>query len=479
MEKAKARPERLLRSLGLHGLDHLDPIVLAALADERPLLLIGPHGTGKSELLNRIAAALGLEHRHYNASLISFDDLLGYPMPDAERKRIEFVETPASIWGAESVFLDEISRCRPETQNKLFSLVHERKVQGVPLPKLRYRWAAMNPPCTDESDKESEEIYAGSLPLDPALADRFAYVVTVPGIYEMSVRARRALIATQRDPGPRGTDLRELVRRTRDHLADSHPLDDDWLEAWTDALLIPLREAGFPISGRRAVFLVRSARSVWAACKALRIPARLDDAAFEALASGLPHPAYGRRPTSSVLRSIHNAACQTAGENPSSVWHAIRAEIDPSRRAILAAKAPPGSIGRDELSSVLCDCLARSTKPERYLLSILLSPLLADGDRINAPALEILTQPLSGVLAFSVEESHHQSMSRAKAHSWSKVLSTVTALQKSDDPDRVELANALMTLFLVEKETFDPDALVARFRELRELLRGDGRSLAA
>jgi hypothetical protein len=49
------------------------------------------------------------------------------------------------------VFLDEISRCRPETQNKLFSVIHEKRA-GARLPKLRYRWAAMNPPLTAESD---------------------------------------------------------------------------------------------------------------------------------------------------------------------------------------------------------------------------------------------------------------------------------------------------------------------------------------
>ena len=74
-------PLRLLRQFNLFGLDFLDPIVLAALADERPLLLIGPHGTAKSELLNRLSAALDLEHRHYNASLISFDDCLLYTSP--------------------------------------------------------------------------------------------------------------------------------------------------------------------------------------------------------------------------------------------------------------------------------------------------------------------------------------------------------------------------------------------------------------
>jgi hypothetical protein len=39
----------LLRSLNLFGLDHLDPVILAALADERPRLLNGAHGTASSE----------------------------------------------------------------------------------------------------------------------------------------------------------------------------------------------------------------------------------------------------------------------------------------------------------------------------------------------------------------------------------------------------------------------------------------------
>ena len=108
----RPEPLRLMRSLNLVGLDFLDPIVLASLADERPLLLIGPHGSAKSELLNRLAAVLGLEHRHYNASLISFDDLLGYPVPDTAAAAVRYLRTPGDLWDAESVFLDEISRCR-------------------------------------------------------------------------------------------------------------------------------------------------------------------------------------------------------------------------------------------------------------------------------------------------------------------------------------------------------------------------------
>ena len=70
-------------------------------------------------------------------------------MPTA--RGVRFLETPATVWGAESVLIDEISRCKPEHQNRLFSLVHERRVQGIALAKLRWRWAAMNPCSADQS----------------------------------------------------------------------------------------------------------------------------------------------------------------------------------------------------------------------------------------------------------------------------------------------------------------------------------------
>ena len=90
--------------------------------------------------------------------------------------RLDYIQTPAAIWGAQSVFIDEISRCRPEVQNKLFSIVHERRVQGLELRDLVYRWSAMNPPAADDGDSP----YAGSEPLDRALADRFAFVLDIP-----------------------------------------------------------------------------------------------------------------------------------------------------------------------------------------------------------------------------------------------------------------------------------------------------------
>ena len=133
--KAKARDR--FASLGVYGFAKRELPILAALVTEDPLLLIGLSGTGKTYLLNSISEALGLEHRHYNASLISFDDLVGFPYPDDAKESVRFLQTPATIWGAESVLVDEISRCKPEHQNRLFSRVHERRVQGIALESLR------------------------------------------------------------------------------------------------------------------------------------------------------------------------------------------------------------------------------------------------------------------------------------------------------------------------------------------------------
>lgn len=55
--------------LGLYGWKNAEPVLLAALLSEEPLLLVGAHGCAKSFVLERLAEALGMEFRSYNASL--------------------------------------------------------------------------------------------------------------------------------------------------------------------------------------------------------------------------------------------------------------------------------------------------------------------------------------------------------------------------------------------------------------------------
>jgi MoxR-like ATPase len=213
----------LLARLGLVGLESIEPVVLASLVTEAPLLLIGSHGSAKSLLLERLAGALALSWRHYNASLVNFDDLVGYQLPDADGQ-LRFVETPASIWGAQAIFIDEISRARPDIQNRLFPIIHERRVQGMLLAKLRFRWAAMNPTAAEDDDSPP---YAGSLPLDVALADRFAFHVRMPDWRNFSEAQQEAVIRSGGvvPDSDAGAAIGALIAHARDALT---VIDAEW-----------------------------------------------------------------------------------------------------------------------------------------------------------------------------------------------------------------------------------------------------------
>ena len=463
-ERDAPPPAGYLRALNIFGLDHLEPVLLAALTDEQPLLLIGAHGTAKSALLNRIAAALALEHRHYNASLISFDDLLGYPIPNAERTGLTYLRTDGDLWNAESVFLDEISRCRPEVQNKLFAIVHEKRVQGLPLTRLRFRWAAMNPPATESWDpaNDGDDTYAGSLPLDVALADRFPYVLAVPQLRDLPRDDRLALITTGGDdPTPEATRaLVQVIGATRAALTDRDHALETWAAEYVEALIEPLREAGFAISGRRAGYLCRNIRSIRAAADSAGSVRDASDCAFLALKWGLPQRAQGKAIDEAKLIAIHEAALQLAGELASSPWHQLRRIADPVQRLAQAMAFPAGTIGKIALSALLTDVWAGLSVPQRYILARHLFPRLTKEAVVNLPALELVAEPVQKVWDFCHQEQFASDATRPQVDQWNALLARVTVLERKG-ANGAELANVLLALRFIASETFDPDALIA------------------
>lgn len=495
------RVARPLRALGLYGLDHLDAIVLAALASEAPMLLIGPHGSAKSALLNRAAAALKLDHRHYNASLVSFDDLLGFPVPNEARDGLQYLRTPATLWGAQSVFLDEISRCRPEVQNKLFSIVHERRAMGVALESLRYRWAAMNPPAAFDDAGDPDDAYLGSQPLDPALADRFAFVVALPSLAELEPAERRLLIA-HGDGAPAGGDaspagdggLSALVAATRERVALSVEWFDAWVTGYVDALVAPLTEAKLAISGRRAAMLRRSTHFVHAAREVLAAAGRnaagrgdpdglgdaeqglrhdgcaadIADSALEALRWGLPQRAQGRAPDESALLALHRHAVELAGEPLDSPLARLRGEPDPLRRVVLALALPEGALSRTAFSALVADAFAAQDLPGRYLLARHLLPRLAERDAVNAPTLEMLAAPLGRILDFERDPAHRLQLTHAELTRFNAMLAAIVKLDPADER-QASLGNRLYTLFAVENAAFDAAAVIARDAKLARL----------
>lgn len=324
-------------ALGLRGWESLEPALLAALATESPLLLVGAHGTGKSQLIERVARALALSFRHYNASLLNYDDLVGIPMPSADGTRLDFIKSDGTIWGAGFVFLDEISRCRADLQSKLFPLVHERRVVGIALEDLRHRWAAMNPPAPEELTNAAKTYYLGSEPLDPALSDRFPYILMVPTWAQLSKAERRQVIDDEDVQIEDLPDLLELVNSC----ADLIPVVDAEFRAWLSDYIVwvvdLLEQQGLPQSPRRARMLAKAVVAIHAARLVLEGDAA--DAEYSAqlaLQYGLPQTATDTPPSLVKLVAIHKQAWELTQHMDDDNWRAVLEEMHPARRIALA-----------------------------------------------------------------------------------------------------------------------------------------------
>jgi MoxR-like ATPase len=390
------RRRSLLRPLGIVGYDDVEPALLAALATAEPLLLVSDHGAAKTLLLVRLAEALGLEIRHYNASLLQFDDLAGFPIPD-ERGGIRYAAPPGAIWGAEAVFFDEIGRCRPETANKLFPIVHERCIQGILLERLRFRWAATNPPLEALSADRADDPYEGVVPLDPALADRFSYVVPLPRFADLSDADRVAVIrgVGERPDADAARQVREMVRATRDMLQASDPTLEDAVVAYILALAPGLTAAGITVGGRRATTLMRNLLAVRAAC--LVLGARGGERAFAAaLLASVPDVVRRPIPRSALL-AAHAAAWRHVSlpkEDPRRVLEAVR---EPVRRATLAVTLPRLPV--TYRGEALCGALAAMKPWEAEIVAWVLLPRLLSRRIVPATATEAVAEIVERIAA--------------------------------------------------------------------------------
>lgn len=397
-----------LDDLGVFGFGRAEPVIYAALVTEDPLLLIGASGTGKTYLLNSLSEALRLDHRHYNASLISFDDLVGFPYPDQENGGVRFLETPATVWGAESVLIDEISRCKPEHQNRLFALVHERRVQGIALPRLRYRWAAMNP-CS--GDQAGADDYTGSEPLDPALADRFALFVRAQDWNEFD-DAERLRIA---DPGGEGRiasdggKLRDRVGAWRAAFLGQCESCPESILGYATTVVTTLNGAGIRISPRRARLLARSLLA------ATIVAGHAEEALFHAvLESSLPHQTWGAAPGAEAVVAAHRLA-----------WDAIAPGRQRWLNLFIAERALPRKLAilldagdtPDAGSQAVSELLAAESRDRAAAFAFAVYPLALQGRLpIGAEGVNDLGKVAAPVLSvegeMSWQEPHSQKGTR-------------------------------------------------------------------
>ncbi len=438
-EAPSREPPSLLSRLGLFGLDGLAPVMVAALASEMPLLLIGPHGTGKTLLLTRIAEALGLVCRHYNASLVNFDDLIGFPVPGADGT-LHYAQTPATIWGAGAVIFDEISRSRPEMQNKLFPIIHERRVQGLLLEDLRFRWAAMNPPAVDDD----ETGYAGSEPLDTALADRFGFIVEMPEWKGLSDTEQAAVILADPDDWDRdaAAELASVLRTVQASLTALHTALGERLAIYIRTLMALLAQAGIALSPRRGGMLLRSVISVHAAALVLDPAAKPADSAWLALVNALPQRAEGLAVSRTKVLAAHKQAWRLAAIKPADPLRYILTAADPVERIRLAVAAP--RLPKGELSGIIADGVAQLPPGAREAAIVHVFESGALG-RLNAAVAEEIATIYRGV-AVPVEFSETLHAASPRFRTWKAIRNLLSRLDPAE-PRAHLAANCLAAAF--------------------------------
>jgi MoxR-like ATPase len=431
-----------LSRMGLFGLARLEPVILAALVTEEPLLLIGTHGTGKSLLLTRIAETLELEFRHYNASLLNFDDLIGFPLPSKDGT-LEYVKTPAAIWGAEAVIFDEISRCRPDIQNKLFPIVHERKAQGVPLEGLRFRWAAMNPPMMEDDDHG----YLGSEPLDAALADRFAFVAEMPSWESLSEADQLAIIGAASEPAEPGAApaLRSAIATAVAALPGLRETMGQAVAIYVRTLVALLSQADIVLSPRRAGMLLRTIIAVHASALAIDPAANASDSTLVAVRNGLPQRAQGIAISETKILAAHKAAWRVAGVRPGDPLGAILATADMIERVRLAVAAP--KLPKGQFSGIIADAMAQLGPGAREAVVVHVFETGAVG-RLNAAVAEQageIYRDVATPLNFSEMQHAHSS----RFETWKCIKNILSRLDPRDPRARLA-ANALAACYARE-----------------------------
>jgi MoxR-like ATPase len=252
-------------------------------------------------------------------------------------------------------------------QNRLFPIIHERRVQGLPLPDLQHRWAAMNPPTAD--DDADDAPYAGSQPLDVALADRFALHLRVPDWRAFDDAAQEAVIRAADAPpdADAGALWSAAIARTRARLPMVRAQWGAALARYVRLLAALLAQAAAPLSARRAGMLAGNVAAVYAARLATDTAARIDDSAWIATAASMPFAASGRRLDDGKLLACHREAWRIAAVAPDDPMGPILAERDPVARvrlALAAADLPDG-----ELTSIVTDALSSAPDGARHALA--------------------------------------------------------------------------------------------------------------
>ncbi len=143
----------------------LEKVLTVAYRARRAVLLEGPTGVGKSELLRNVASALGIEIIVLDLSLLEPPDLVGLPTVKDGRTEYALPHILPTA-GAGLLLLEELNRAERYIQQPALQLLSARRLHEYVLPEGWVCVATVNP--------QTAEYHVSSL--DSALRARFLQV---------------------------------------------------------------------------------------------------------------------------------------------------------------------------------------------------------------------------------------------------------------------------------------------------------------
>ena len=347
----------ILDQLGVYGYESIEWPIISALVTGDPVLLIGGHGAAKTYLSGKIAQALDLTFKSYDASKNLFEDVLGFPDPNAIQDGVmEYISTPISVWGTRFLLVDEISRAAPEMQSKWLEVIRNRAVMGKKIEGLQYIFSAMNPPS-----------YLGAYPLDEALAGRYAVIAQVPSAEDLPIHLQRMIAQSvtredapmcrdalkaniklpEREVSEVVWDLNTLLELSRAQINQLSESVREQLVEYVINVNSCLKISGKGIDGRRMGMMWRTITS---ACALWQVVHKTDEISLEdlnplllnLLESLLPFAATDEEPPArSLYIQVHNFALQHWGRAH------LNLPIDPLQASVEYRKIA-GDISEDQ-----------------------------------------------------------------------------------------------------------------------------------
>lgn len=464
-EKMKQRKSLLTEPLGLFGWKTLEPVILAALATELPMLLVGKHGSAKSFLLERLAESLNLNFRSYNASLINYDDLVGIPIPANNNTTLEYISNPNSIWDAEVVFIDEINRTKPELQNKLFPIIYDKRVQGQKLEKLKYRWAAMNPSFSDEDE---DIAYFGAMPLDPALADRFPFIIEVPEWDDLSKKDKKNILFDA-DKGKHDfpVDIKELVDKVKAKIEEISSSKQGEIANYILILMDVLKSSLGYLSTRRATMFQETLIAIYASMLVLGeytgdVPT-LDDSVYLHIQTSLPF-IVNQRIERRLLLTVAARSLKIA-QIGDAITRKLLLTTDPLKQ-IKFAVVNRIAIEAETLSEVITSSISRLSTHKRRAMALISYLVFKENKDIYATTIETLAIEVRPVFETKKTETHYYSQAAREMDRFKSYLDSF-----SEENYYKYLKNLAFSfdLDIIHKNRMNAIALVNLFIEMWEV----------